>query len=241
MDHTFQPIYDNPTKCARCSYAELDHSDTATCEECGNTSRVDEWCGMLMCAECINKDKMALAEHQAPEKQEQRLSLSAQLERAKHEIIERADVFNADIPSLVAIQDAIDIDDTIPPEQKTFKKAEATLELFNHLKNVIFEINQTRDRAINVQRAAQQDLNQFASKLRIEEREKLKLSDLNYKPVSPKLSKPKAVRKPKFDKAEIKKYALELGVPEYNLQTMVIRRGCTVEEAAKILKEMLGV
>lgn len=239
MDHSFQPSLTDHTKCARCHYAELDHSDTATCEACGNTAKCDLFTDMLLCKECIDKEIIAINNYQTADKQQARYnnSIQSQLERVKHEIIERTDIFNANIPSLISISDAIDADDRI--ENKTFAKANAILDLFNHLKTVIFDANRVREQAINVQRAAQAELNLLSSKLRAEEREKLKLSDLNYKPAAPKLSKPKLIKKPKFDKAEIKKYAAELGIPEYNLQVMVVKRGCTVEEAAKILREML--
>lgn len=251
MDHKYiQSMLSSDDKCGICKRPALDHSNNAICECCSNMGEMNLFTipnssvKMLMCPNCIEKEIKGQAEIKLnAEKRinEHNLSMTARLEQVKHEILDRTDIFNAKIPSLIEIQSAIDSDDTIPSERKTFAKAEAILGLFNHLKSVIIEANKVKETATNVQRSAQSELNQLASQLRQEERDKLKLQDINYKPSPPKLaSKIRAPRASKVDMVEVNKYAAELQVPPTSLLVMIKKRGCSPTEAARILKEMLS-
>ena len=91
----------------------------------------------------------------------------------------------------------------------------------------------------NQQKAIQVYLNNLANKLRAEEREKLKLADINYKPnvVKPVVKTVKT--KSKLDKVELRKYAAELGVDEFTLQMLVVAKGLTIEKAAALLRSTM--
>jgi hypothetical protein len=245
MDHKYIQSMLTANQCGICKRPEIDHSDSATCECCSNTGEINIFTipnttvKMLMCASCIDKEiqgQELLRANADKRVIESNLSMQARLEEVKHSIIERSDIFNAKLPSLIEICKSVDADETI--ENKTFRKAELISDLFHHLTGVITEANKVKDNAIGLQRATQAELNILASQLKIEEREKLKLQDINYKPAAPKLVR--ATRTPKFDKTELYKYASEMGIPPSTLQTMASKRKCSVAEAAKILKEMLG-
>lgn len=253
MDHKYIQSMFSPNTCGICKRAELDHTDTATCECCSNIGPMEIFTipnttvKMLMCPVCIEKEivgQKELKENAENRIQESNLSMQQRLEQVKHEIIQQSDIFNAKIPSLIEIQASVDADDSIPADQKTFAKARAILDLFNHLKSVIIEANKVRDTALNIQRASQSELNTLASQLRQEERDKLKLQDITYKLTVPRLIKtankvPRKI-KVKFDLDELNRYATELQVPSSAIATMATKRGCTVAEAATILKGMLG-
>ena len=81
MDHNFISSTVNKTLCLKCKYNEISHTDRATCECCSNSGIMDIFTDMLMCSECIRKEKDALAAHITPEKQEARLQSSREARR----------------------------------------------------------------------------------------------------------------------------------------------------------------
>ena len=103
-------------------------------------------------------------------------------------------------------------------------------------------MNQKIVEAGNEQKAIQVYLNQLANTLRVEEREKIKLTDINYKPTATKITTPKPVKTSakKIDKVELRKYAAELGVSEFTLQMVVVSKNLTVEAAANILRRSIN-
>lgn len=152
----------------------------------------------------------------------------------------RTDLFNAATVAINELKASIDADASIT--NKPFALAETLMQRFSHFKQVVFELNQQIVEAGNQQKAIQIYLNQLANTLRAEEREKLKINDINYKPGPTKIEKPKAVKvaAKKFDKVELRKYAAELGISEFTLQQIVVAKGISVEEAAKVLRHSIN-
>lgn len=154
----------------------------------------------------------------------------------------RTDLFNAETVSIESLRLAIESDNTI--ENKHFELARIIKERHEHFQSVIFAKQDEIMEASNRQKAIQIYLNNLANKLRSEEREKLKLSDITYqvKPVGP--VKTPSIKKPskKFDSASIKLWAAnltkELGkpIPEFMLQTIAVSNNCDAEAAANILR-----
>ncbi len=198
---------------------------------------------MKMCSSCHAKEIQAQIELQKPENQQARVdAMHLALEKAKaidNAVSVRTDLFNAATVSIVELKEKIDKDDTIVNKQ--FTLAETLMERFEHFKSVVFEANETIVNATNNQKAIQVYLNQLANTLRAEERAKLKIQDINYKPKEVKPVKPRAIKtaKAKLDKVELRKYAAELGVSEFTLQMIVVSKGITVEKAADILRKNL--
>lgn len=152
----------------------------------------------------------------------------------------RTDLFNAATQAITDMKSAIDADDTI--SNKPYALAEQLLARFTHFKQVVFELQQKIVEAGTEQKAIQVYLNQLANSLRAEEREKLRIQDINYKPAPPKVSKPATVKAApkKLDKAELRKYAAELGVSEFTLQMVVVQKGCSVAEAAAQIRNSIN-
>lgn len=204
---------------------------------------------MWFCCGCWGKEELAQAEHMSEEKQQERLKaleehnkLNDAINQARQldaTIQVRTDLFNAATESIVSLKATIDSDTTI--ENKPYALAEELMKRFSHFKNVVFELNQKIVEAGNQQKAIQVYLNQLANQLRQEEREKLRLADITYKPTAPKPDKVKPIKTAakKLDKAELRKYAAELGVSEFTLQMVVVQKGLTVEAAANMLRRSI--
>ena len=198
---------------------------------------------MKMCISCFNKEIQAQIELVKTENQQARITtMHDALERAKaidSAVSVRTDLFNAATVSIVDLKAIIDNDETV--NNKNFKLAETLMERFEHFRSVVFEANATIVNATNNQKAIQVYLNQLSNQLRAEERAKLKIQDINYKPKEVKPVKPRAITtaRKKLDKVALRQYASELGVSEFTLQMIVVSKGITVEKAADILRKNL--
>src|SRR3982751_3482361 len=219
-------------------------SKIGECESCPATDiEVKAWFGnMFQCNECHAKD----VAHNTPEAQaargevyKQEQAVLAQSKSIDDGIQVRTDLFNAATVAIVEIKNAIDADESIT--NKPYALAETLKVRFEHFKNVVFELNQQLAEAGNQQKAIQVYLNNLANTLRAEEREKLKIADINYKPNQIKLHTVKTIKTTgttvkKATKADIKKAATELGIPEFTLASFVIMNGGNLEVAVNRLK-----
>ncbi len=254
MNHSFHASLSDKTVCSHCKFTEVMHGNKAICESCSNEGPVDIVYGnMLMCKDCQELEKKAYAESMKPENQEARVesmnqrtyenAVVAQSRAIDNSIQVRTDIFNASTTAIVELKAAIDGDEAIT--NKPYELAKVLTERFTHYKQVIFDANEKIVEAANNQRAIQVYLNELANKLRAEEREKLKLADINYKPKDVRPVKPTAIKttgtkKGKLDKVELRKYATELGISEFTLQMLVVQKGVTVETAANMLRKSIA-
>ncbi len=204
------------------------------CESClssqGPFEIVDN---IWMCATCKTRQAeidMELANRQ-PTIENVALQHAAEIDQT---VKTRADFFNSRTVSIQYLKDAIDADDSIT--NKHYELASRLDTRFKHLRDVLFPKAKLETEAIvSEQRAIQVYLNNLASKLRQEEREKLRLSDIQYKPAIPRAPKPVTLKK-KIDKEELKLVASESGIPEYMLQTLMVARNIGPREARDIIK-----
>lgn len=248
MNHPFTPSISNMLACAVCKKDSIAHTENATCDCCPNIGTVELRYGtMLMCADCWNKEQAAQLANNTPEKQQERvdyLNVAIEASRAQDATIQvRTDIFNAATVAIMDLKAGIDADPNVT--NKPYALAQELLTRFEHFKAVIFQKNQEIVEAANQQKAVQVYLNNLSNQLRQEEREKLKLSDITYKPAAPKIktATPKiktAGTSKKLDKAELRKYAAELGIPEFTLQMLVVSKGLTVEAAANMLRKSIN-
>jgi len=199
---------------------------------------------MLMCDACWQKEQQLKAENFTPEKQQSRVTaLNRAMEAARKidaDVTVSTDLFNAATVAIVDLKKAIDENPEIT--NKAFFLAKELTTRFNHFRQVIFEAQATISDAANNQRAIQSFLNTFSNQLRAEEREELKLQDINYQPKPPKTVKPATVKtrkSSKLDKAELAKYAKELQVSEFTLQMLCVSGGLTPEAAANKLRKSI--
>lgn len=252
MLHEFKAGTLDALKCVHCKHT----IETHTCDICGaeHVAVQLKFGNMLMCGPCSDEEEKLYAESQKPENVAARVNesnvkaaeLNAVLKQAEtidSTVQVRSDIFNAETVSIDDIKKAIDDDASIT--NKPYALAETLKTRFEHFRDVVFELNQQIVEAGNRQKAIQVYLNQLANKLRAEEREKLKIADLNYQPKAVKPATPKPIKTTgnkksgKLDKAELRKYAAELGVAEFTLQMIVVSKGISIEAAANILRSQL--
>jgi hypothetical protein len=247
VNHAFHPSQLNVAECGICHKDMIAHTDMATCECCHNVGPVElKYGNMLMCKDCIIKEEKAYAENMTPEAQQSRVdamnnNMNTALAAARaidDSITVRTDLFNAATVSIDELKKAIDTDTSIT--NKHYALAEELSRRLAHYKQVIFEAQETIVKEGNNQKATQVYLNQLANKLRAEERERLKIADINYKPPM-KSVKVSAVRNSKkFDKVEVRKLAAELGVQEFTIQMLVLSKNMTVTEVGNMLRKSIN-
>jgi len=241
MNHSFVSSQINNSKCARCGFTEIDHTGRATCEACGNTGTCEIMYGnMLLCMDCIEKEKIAQAENNKPENQAKRVIEHAR--KVDESIQVKQDLFNAETVEHIKLFEAIDNNPEIT--NKVMAKAEALKARFLHFQQVAFDARVILDNASNAQRAIQTQLNTIANNLRAEEREKLHLKDLSYVVEKPKTIKPSGAAKPKeraWTKADIRLAAAEYKVPIEGVALISQARNMHPKDAAKFLAIQLGL
>jgi hypothetical protein len=247
MNHTFVEPTDGTDKCARCKFNAIAHGNEAICDCCPNKGPVEiRYGNMLMCKACWDKEQALHAENMKPENQQARVDAMNQAitesRKLDASVEVRSDLFNAATVSIVELKKLIDENPAIT--NKPYALAETLTERFSHFKKVIFDANEQIINATNNQKAIQVYLNNLANSLRAEEREKLKLQDINYKPGAVKPVKTVTAVKTrkastKLDKKELDKYAKELGVSAFTLQMLCVSQGITPEQAANKLRKSI--
>jgi hypothetical protein len=219
---------------------------TVTCSSC-KTNPVTDFSGLnktlKFCSACIEKEKQLQAANNTPEKIQERLDTLARSTQVDASIQVRTDIFNAQTVAIVELQKAIAADDTIT--NKPYALAETLVNRFEHLRNVVFELNKQIADAGSEQRAIHTYLNTLANSLRVEEREKLRIADINYKPQPVKQHTVKQVRTTgtsakKASKKEIAEAAKQLGIAEFTLSAFVIQSGGNLETAVNKIKASIA-
>lgn len=211
-----------------------------TCESCPNENVRIILCGTIwQCDTCRARDIAVALEHQTPEKQEARLANyhleMIQKENASLRI--QTDIFNAKMRGIHEVQDAINQDDKVV--NKNYTIAQVIAERYKHLNGLIHDIDTQKTEYETEQRALQTFYNDLSKKLRAEEREKIKLQDLTYKPVEVP-AKVKKIDKPKkWDKTGVAAASARYGIPEQLIQMTCAGRDITVDAAIMILKESM--
>lgn len=225
------------------------HDTFGECEVC-DASHTEEnpvkitlhYGNMWFCDSCwIKESEITKANADIAKAQDKVQSVLREARHIDNAVEVRTDLFNANTVAIVNLKAEIDNNPSI--ENKPYTLAEQLMTRFDHFKSVEFELNQKLVEVGNAQKAIQVYLNGMANQLRTEEREKLKIADINYKPTTIKVVKPRAIsttgtkKSTKLDKVELRKYASELGISEFILQSIVVQRGCTVSEAADVLRK----
>lgn len=255
MKHKYQPSALDATKCgySHCNRGLMAHTDMASCEACPNIGPCDIWADMLLCVSCHAKEVAITNEYQSVEKQAERLEVyqnGVEIKRNETIINSRivldnihtpGDLMVADTVSIKEIKESIASDDSIPTDQKLFVECSTLDYHIKRLKQVIFEKNKETMTLHMNQRDIQTYLNTQTNKLREEEREKLKLVNIEYNPgVSKPKPKSEASKKKAFDKAELVHYANELNVPMSALQMICVKKNYTPAQAYQFMKVQLA-
>lgn len=218
------------------------------CETCTKTAiRISVHYGnMWMCDECWNKEQALTAENMKPENQTARVNavnaILTQAAKIDESIQVKTDLFNAATVASVELKAAIENDPNIPADQKQYVYANACLERFQNFQKIVFDQRQELLETENKMRMWQTQVQQAASTLRAELREKFKQFDVNYQPAPPKTVKPASPKTgKKFQKEDVRKFAAQYKVPEAAVQMLVVAKNMTPEAAAKHLAIQMGL
>ena len=221
------------------------------CEVCPATNTIItlRHSNIWFCEECWEKEQTMQKATFSPDAVKARVE-AVQLAAPAQQILQearnidnsigvRTDVFNAATAAIVEVKKVIDADASIT--NKPYALASELMSRFSHFKNVVFQAQETIVDANNNQRAIQQYLNNMANTLRAEEREKLKIADINYRPNPVKTPTVKPIKTvgtsvKKATKAEIANAAKELGIAEFTLHAFVLQCGGDLQAAVTKIK-----
>ncbi len=207
------------------------------CCICGIKDNIEIWETQLWCPECKNKE--VDAQQGIADTVDERVAQLAKQVEIDTSIKTTKDFFNAKTTSMIRIRELIDEDDTITTEDKNFEEAKRILDRLKRFSKVLFQLKQKELEVAKETRVMQSHLNDLANKIRTDQREQLRLKDITYKPVSPKISKPRKIKKPKFNKKELREVATSLQMPEYDIQTICVQKNFTPLEAKTYLQSMI--
>lgn len=263
MNHEFISNPNNPEKCIECAYPEDKHGDNAECDCCEKRGNLQIF-GLngkmaLLTRECMERERLALEraieEHQTPEKQEARLaaykatvSPYEALIREAHKIDDQlhlsSDIFTAKTVPIEEIRKAIFSNPDIPQDKKFFEFVSECKRRISHFQTVIFELDKAKIEAYSEQKAWHVAMNDYANKLRAEEREQLRIQDVTYDVKMPKPITQKAIKvnSGKVTKAELRiavnKLNEEIGgaFKEFDISMIMIAKNWTLEQVINHLR-----
>lgn len=154
----------------------------------------------------------------------------------------KQDIFTAKTVPAIELRAAIEHDDSIPADQKDYAFTKECMTRFQNLQKIIFEERKALSEKENELRMWQVNVQTSAGKLRTDIRAEFKALDVNYQPTPVKNIKPKAVTTSKktFDKKALYEAAKRYDVPALQVQSIIVSRNMTADNAAKYLAELLG-
>lgn len=236
MFHFFHQSQLDADRCIDCKRLQSEHA----CEICGTDKEaLDVEFAMLLCEACISKERALQIENRKHEQARvDAIESSRVIPAPDYSIQVVQDIHNAKIASIVELRKAIDADSTI--ENKHFALASVLSERYQHLKIVVTQASTTIREAQSEQRAIQTYWNDLSKKLKLEEREKIKIADVQYRPPEKPVKSIKAPSLRKYDKAAIREAALQTGIPESRIQMVCTAKDCTPLDAVRFIRETDG-
>ena len=206
MNHKFVANTSAPAICVKCSKDVVAHSEYATCEMCKKfpcvVNVVEDY---LMCPACEFGElqaKQELKDNHVSETPEPIARLENERFNAPSNQVENIakgngispltdlpmggdEFFNAETMATLELEKKIFSDDTIPQDKKWVFFVEQMQARRGHMQKALVEsvalLKEIRSRDASINRS----INLLASKLRASEKEKLKIQDINYVPVTP--------------------------------------------------------
>lgn len=203
MNHKFVKS-ELSNNCQQCGFNVIAHTSMATCSVCLERVSCDVFDNQLACTSCIEILKLRKIEptEQAAltlENEVQETIIEAGLIKATNKPIDiiqeeikqiepidgfstAKDFFNAETRAIVDIEAEIKANNALSTDEKTFELVRRIRERHTKFKQILFEAMSVQVEITSKQRAQQHYLNELASKIRKEEREKYHLADINYQP-----------------------------------------------------------
>lgn len=281
MNHEFIPQTNEPLKCVECGYPEDKHGDNAVCDCCNLTGNLQIFGKnnqmMLLTRECMEREKALLEKeveiantlekqgiqrYGTPHNPDERViahhavidpynKLIAEARQIDEQLHLSLDIFTAKTVPIEEIRKAIWNNPEIPQDKKFFEFVAECKRHINRLQTVIFDLDKKKIEAYSEQKAWHVAMNDFANKLRKEEREQLRIQDVTYDVKMPKPVTPKAIKttQGKVSKEELRKAVNELnqelvgtgkdGIAEFTVQMVMTSKNWSLEQTINHLRRTL--
>jgi len=203
--------------------------------------------GMMLCKECHTQEQETIS------KQKEVKSLLEESRKRDAEITSKEQIFVADTVPAIELRGLIENDETIPAGEKDYAFVKECETRYTTLKAAMFTHRQELARMEAEARIWQVNIQTTAVRLHGEIRRKYEQFDIEYKPNVTKAKTPvnKPVKTPtpkkkSFTKADLielstvcKKYGV--GDHVFTVQSIVLNRNMSYDEAAKTLASKLGL
>ena len=278
MNHQFMPNPNDTLKCIECAYPESKHGNDAVCDCCDKTGNLEPFLlgnsQALLTRDCMEREKALLERDIAiadtirasgvqrfgvPHNGEDRVLQYNSIVRPYEKLIGEArklddqlhlssDVFTAKTVPIEELRKAIWDNPDIPNDKKFFEFVAECKRRISKLQIVIFDLDKQKIEAYSEQKAWHVAMNDYANKLRADEREALKIQDITYDVKMPKPITPRAI-KAKLPDANSKKLLREataalnkeLGteIPEFAVQGTMVSKNWTIEQAINHLRRTI--
>lgn len=205
---------------------QIRDTDKQQCEACPNTGNNMKLFGtIVMCPTCLEKEQLLQKESKAKELE--------RIAETRKPLNSHAEYFNAQTQSIIERRRVIESNPEI--KDKNWTEANELLVWLKESQTNLFNLRKREQEEIDTQNAIQVRLNTLANQLRAEQREQLKLKDLNYKPIEVKKpTAPKVTKPAKFDRVALATASKMYNIPEAVLQVICVQKKVDVDTAVKI-------
>jgi hypothetical protein len=250
MNHKFSSSILDSEKCKICKRPEKDHGPDAECEVCSKKDDCLDVNGILMCQSCLEKElnqgKQEYDVQEAWRKQTMYKTsedqsnpiqkLADQVRDMDSKISSKPEFFNAETMAIEEIKAKILADSSIT--NKRFELAKIVQQRVMDFEKALFHANQVRFELNDRQQANRVYLQNLATQLTTEEREKVRLKDINYPVNQPSLKTPRAPStKAKTDRDALREAAAKYSINASAIQTVCIARNLSVDAAIELMKK----
>jgi hypothetical protein len=261
-----------PGFCIDCGWPEDKHGDNAICDCCEKTGNLQNFMlngsQALLTRDCMEREKAIIEaeiktpawrqkheEFMSPENQNGRLEaynnitnpynkLIGDARRIDEQLHLSSDIFTAKTVPIEEIRKSIWANEDIPADKKFFEYVAECKRRISLLQTVIFDLDKKKIEAYSEQKAWHIAMNDYANKLRAEEREQLKIIDIHYdvkmpKPVTPKAIKTnpkKATKKEMRDAVNALNIEVNGKFSEIVVEMMMVSKNWTLEQAINSLR-----
>lgn len=236
MKHGFKSSVADPELCVVCAYPEISHKDKAQCEACGLEANCELFPDtkhpkkMLLCAGCVQAELDTAV----------RVGKEREL---SHKVIETPQqYFNANIPALVEMRQAIDNNPQISEDKRVSEFAKQVKARLTHLQNVLIEHTKCVTETRHEIDESKIFLNHLMKEISADVQKELGLVDISYKPTGAKKTSPKVPSVKKFDKNALREVCQKFNIAgaEPIVQNIVVARKISYEAAAQLYIKMTG-
>lgn len=279
MNHEYITHTPEVDKCIECGYPESKHGNQAVCDCCDKTGNLEIFMlgnsQALLTRECMERERTILEAEvnsvegrrkmevfQSPDNQENRLlaynavvrpyeRLIAESRKIDDELHLNSDIFTAKTIPIEELRKAIWNEVSIPHDKKFFEFVAECKRRITTLQTVIFDLDKQKIEAYSEQKAWHVAMNDYANKLRKEEREQLRIQDVTYDVKMPKPITPKAIRTNtnKVSKQELRDAVSALnneltgsvkdGIQEFTVSMIMVSKNWNLEQTMNHLRRSL--